>query len=92
MFPERVHSGNIDYLILHKRTFFLCGLPWAPIQAIFSVPPSFTRYFVVYGVVAILGIFILLTMAFRSIQAAAVVMVNLPLALIGGQSFCRVAF
>lgn len=50
----------------------------------FEAQEQASRQLVFLSLLAILGIFILLTMAFRSLLAAAVVMVNLPLALIGG--------
>ncbi|MBI3988862.1 MAG: efflux RND transporter permease subunit, partial [candidate division NC10 bacterium] len=43
-----------------------------------------TRILTIYGLVAVVGIFIMLYKAFDSTRAALLVMVNLPLALIGG--------
>lgn len=42
------------------------------------------RELFVFGALAILGIFVLLTLAFRSWRSAALVLANLPLALVGG--------
>ena len=50
----------------------------------FEAAEEATRTLLFLGLVVIAGIFLLLFMAFRSVRDAALVMLNLPLALIGG--------
>lgn len=50
----------------------------------FEAQEQASRQLVFLSLIAIFGIFFLLVLAFRSVRTAAVVMVNLPLALIGG--------
>jgi CzcA family heavy metal efflux pump len=50
----------------------------------FEAQEQATRQLLILGVVALIGMFFLLLMAFKSWRAAAIVMANLPLALIGG--------
>lgn len=50
----------------------------------FEAQEQATRQLSILSGIAVVGMFILLLMAFRSIKAAAIVMANLPLALIGG--------
>lgn len=50
----------------------------------FEAQEKATKQLIFYSLIAIIGIYLLLTMAFKSLKAAALVMANLPLALIGG--------
>lgn len=50
----------------------------------FEAQEQATQQLIIFSAVAIIGIFLMLIMAFKSPASAAVVMVNLPLALIGG--------
>ncbi len=50
----------------------------------FEAQEQATKQLVILSLVAILGIYLLLVMAFKSTKAAALVLANLPLALIGG--------
>lgn len=50
----------------------------------FEAQEEATRRLLILGAVALIGMYLLLLMAFRSARAAALVMANLPLALIGG--------
>lgn len=50
----------------------------------FEAQEAATKQILFYGAAAVIAIFVLLVMAFGSVQAGAIVMLNLPLALIGG--------
>ncbi len=50
----------------------------------FEAQQSASRIIIVFGIGALLIIFLLLTSALKSLKAAALIMINLPLALIGG--------